>query len=89
MYCENGVDMDISKLRNYTISINYGADHSDRDIKYQMSSPARTLGSWVRILLKAWMSVCFYSLFVFSCVSSGLATGSSPVQGVLSSKIRN
>jgi hypothetical protein len=29
------------------------------------------------------MSVCVYSVFVFSCVSSGLATGWSLVQGVL------
>jgi hypothetical protein len=29
------------------------------------------------------MSVCFYSVFVLSCAGSGLATGSSPVQGVL------
>jgi hypothetical protein len=29
------------------------------------------------------MSVCVYSVFVLSCVGSGLATGWSPVQGVL------
>jgi hypothetical protein len=40
-----------------------------------MSSPARTLGSWVRIPLKVWMSVCVYSAFV---LGSGLATGRSP-----------
>jgi hypothetical protein len=34
------------------------------------SSPVRTLGPWVRIPLKAWMSVC-----VVLCVGSGLATG--------------
>jgi hypothetical protein len=28
------------------------------------SSPARTLGSWVRIPLKAWMFVCVYSVFL-------------------------
>jgi hypothetical protein len=33
---------------------------------------------------KAWMSVCVYSLLVLSCVGSGLATGWSPIQGVLS-----
>jgi hypothetical protein len=31
----------------------------------------------------AWMFVCIYSVFVLSCVSSGLATGWSPVQEVL------
>jgi hypothetical protein len=45
------------------------------DIRHEMSSPARTLGSWVRIPLKAWMFVCVYSVFVSSCVGSGLATG--------------
>jgi hypothetical protein len=41
----------------------------------QMSLPALTLGSWVRILPVAWMFVCVYSMFVLSCVDSGLATG--------------
>jgi hypothetical protein len=43
----------------------------------------RTLGSWVRILLEAWMCVCFYSVCAVLCVDSGLARGWSPVQGVL------
>jgi hypothetical protein len=42
-----------------------------RGIRHELFSPAQTLGSWVRILLKAWMSVCVYSV----CVGSGLATG--------------
>jgi hypothetical protein len=54
-----------------------------RSLRYELSSLARTLGSWVQIPLKAWISVCVYSVFVFSCVDNGLATGSSPVQGVL------
>jgi hypothetical protein len=33
-----------------------------------LSSPARTLGSWVRISHEAWMSVCAFILFVLSCV---------------------
>jgi hypothetical protein len=32
------------------------------------SSPARTLGSWVRIPLEAWMSVCVYSVSVLFCM---------------------
>jgi hypothetical protein len=44
-----------------------------RGLRHEMSSLARTLGSWVRTPLKAWMFVCIYS--VFSCVGSGLATG--------------
>jgi hypothetical protein len=43
----------------------------------------RTLGSWVRIPLEAWMSVCDFSMCVFFCVGSDLATGWSLVQGVL------
>jgi hypothetical protein len=43
--------------------------------KHEPSSPARTLGSWVRIPLKGWMSVCVYSVCVVLCVGSGLATG--------------
>jgi hypothetical protein len=48
-----------------------------------LASSVRTLGSWVRILLEAWMSVYIYSVLMLSCVGSGLATGWSPVQGVL------
>jgi hypothetical protein len=40
-----------------------------------MSSPAQILGLWVRIQLEAWMSVCIYTVFVLSCVGSGLAAG--------------
>jgi hypothetical protein len=36
------------------------------------------LGSWVRIPLSAWMSVC-----VVLCVGSGLAAGWSPLKGIL------
>jgi hypothetical protein len=35
---------------------------------HEPSSLAGTLGSWVRIPLKAWMSVCIYSVFVLFCV---------------------
>jgi hypothetical protein len=53
-----------------------------RDVRHELSSPARTLVSWVRIPLKAWMSAYVYSVFVL-CVGSGLTTGLSPVQGVV------
>jgi hypothetical protein len=39
-----------------------------RVLRHELSSPAQTLGSWVRIPLEAWMSVCVYSVFVLSCV---------------------
>jgi hypothetical protein len=35
-----------------------------RGLRHELSSLARTLGSWARIPLKAWMSVCVYSIFV-------------------------
>jgi hypothetical protein len=34
----------------------------------ELSSLAWTLGSWVRIPIEAWMSVCVYSVFMLSCV---------------------
>jgi hypothetical protein len=33
-----------------------------RGLRHELSSLARTLGSWVRIPLKAWMSVCAFTL---------------------------
>jgi hypothetical protein len=54
-----------------------------RGLGHELSSLAWTLGSWVRIPLKALISVCVYSGFVLFCVGSGLVTGWSPVQGVL------
>jgi hypothetical protein len=44
---------------------------------------ARTLWSWVRIPLKAWMCVRLLCVCVVLCVGSGLATDLSPVHGVL------
>jgi hypothetical protein len=39
-----------------------------RGLRHDPSSPSRTLGPWVRILFKAWICVCVYSVFVLSCV---------------------
>jgi hypothetical protein len=33
-------------------------------LRHELSSLARILGPWVRNRLKAWMSVCVYSVFV-------------------------
>jgi hypothetical protein len=38
-----------------------------RRLRYELSSLARTLGSWVRIPLKAWMSV--YAFILCLCCS--------------------
>jgi hypothetical protein len=56
---------------------------SPRGLRHELFSPAWTLGSWVRIPLKAWMFVYVYSMFVLSCVGSGLATVWFPFQVVL------
>jgi hypothetical protein len=37
-------------------------------LRHEPSSPARILGSWVRIPLEAWVSMYVYSVFVVSCV---------------------
>jgi hypothetical protein len=54
-----------------------------RGLRHGLSSLVRTLGSWFRMPLKAWMTVCVYTVFVLSCVGSGFATCWSPVQEIL------
>jgi hypothetical protein len=39
-----------------------------RGLRHELSSLAPMLRSWTRIPLKAWMSVCVYSVFVLFCV---------------------
>jgi hypothetical protein len=48
------------------------------NLRYEMSSRSQTLGSWVRIPLDASMSVRVASMFMLSCVGSGLAEGLIP-----------
>jgi hypothetical protein len=43
-----------------------------RGLRHEMSSPAQTLGSWVRIPLETWMSVRLFC--VDSCLATGLIT---------------
>jgi len=52
-------------------------------LKHVLSSATRTLGSWVRIPLEAWMCVRVFLCCVVLCVARGLALGRSPAQGVL------
>jgi hypothetical protein len=49
-----------------------------RGLRHEMSSPAQTLGSWVQTPLEARVSECFYSVFMLSCICTGLVTSSSP-----------
>jgi hypothetical protein len=51
-----------------------------RNLRHELSSLARTLGSWVRIPFEAWIPVSVYFVFV---LGSGLSTGWSLVHGVL------
>jgi hypothetical protein len=52
-------------------------------LRHEMSLPAQTLESWVRIPLEAWKYVYVFSVCV-SCVHSVFAMGWSPIKGVLS-----
>jgi hypothetical protein len=55
-------------------------------LRHVLSSLARTLGSLVRIPLRAWMfgvCMCLFCICVFLCLGRGLATSWSLVQGVL------
>jgi hypothetical protein len=73
-------------VRYKYIQLTWGAaDRSGRPrcLRHELSSPAQTLGSWVRIPLEASMSVCIYSVCAVLCADSGLATGWTPVQGFL------
>jgi hypothetical protein len=51
------------KLKNYCY-----LSQSPSGLRNELSSLARTMGSWVRIPLEAWMSVYVYSSFVLSCM---------------------
>jgi hypothetical protein len=52
----------------YMGSNNKSRSQWPRGLRHELFSLVRTLGSWVRILLKAWMSVCVHYLFVLFCV---------------------
>jgi hypothetical protein len=57
---------------------------------HEPSSPAQTLGSWDRIPLEAWISVCvrLFCVCVVLCIGSCFATGWFPVQWVLPTAYR-
>jgi hypothetical protein len=60
-----------------------------RGLKPELPSLARALGSWIRIPLKAWMSVCVYSVFVLSCVVAALRWADSPFKRSYQLRIRS
>jgi hypothetical protein len=49
-----------------------------RCLRNEPSSFARTLGPWVWIPLKAWMSVCVYSVFVLFCMQPAALRRADP-----------
>jgi hypothetical protein len=58
----------ISWLRNlFCFSESLRRSQWPRGLRHELSSPARTLGSWVRISLKAWL---FVSVFLFIYVQA-------------------
>jgi hypothetical protein len=58
----------------------YGLSRSQwpRCLRHEPSSPDRTLGSWVRIPLNAWMSVCIYFIFMLFCVLTAALQQADP-----------
>jgi hypothetical protein len=68
----------------YPLLFNDSRSQWPRDIRHEMFSSARTLGTWVRIPLKG-MGICLllFCVCVVLCVGSSLALGWSPVQRVL------
>jgi hypothetical protein len=68
-------------LKTYTLIL--CRSHQPRDLRHELSSLARTLGSWVRMALKAWMfgvCMCLFCVCVVLCLGRGFATSWSPVQ---------
>jgi hypothetical protein len=49
-----------------------GRSQWPRGLMHERSSPAGTLGSWVRIPLDAWIFVCVYFVFLLFCVVAAL-----------------
>jgi hypothetical protein len=47
-------------------------------LRHEPSSPARTLGSWVRITLESWIAVCIYFVFVLCMQVAALRQVDSP-----------
>jgi hypothetical protein len=68
----------------FIVEVNVPITVAARSRAWTVFSPPQTLRSCVRISLEARMSVCvLFCVCVFLCAGSDLATGWSPVQGVL------
>jgi hypothetical protein len=63
---------------NYCFLIFWGRSQYRRALSHELSSVALTLGSWIRIPLRAWMfSLCMrlFCVYVVLCLGRDLATG--------------
>jgi hypothetical protein len=56
------VSYTLDASRNSCKERKFGRSQWRRGLRQEISSLARTLGPWVRIALKAWMSVCAFIL---------------------------
>jgi hypothetical protein len=73
--CESSFSVRKCPFLNYLSKVTRRPSQWPRGLTHEMSSPAQTLGSWVLIPFEAWIAVHISSVFVLSCVDSGLATG--------------
>jgi hypothetical protein len=83
--CIHTANLFILSVVNWSFVLLLQSIYTPRGLRHEPSSLARTLGSWVRIPLKA-MDVCYVRLCcvcVVLCLGRGLATCWSLVQGVL------
>jgi hypothetical protein len=78
----NSITQNKVSYRFYTYGVTNSGSQRPRGLRHVLSSVAWTLESQVRILTGAWMCPRFFYV-VLSCVGRGLASGWSPVQGVL------
>jgi hypothetical protein len=60
------------------IRMKYNRQQGSRGLRLETSLPAQSLGLWVRFPLEAWMSLRIHSVFVLSCVDSGITMGLIP-----------
>jgi hypothetical protein len=61
------VDVSVG-LRDWLSSLEDGRLQWPHGLRHEPSTPAQTLGWWVRIPLEEWMSLCICSVFVLCCV---------------------
>jgi hypothetical protein len=71
----NFLSLAVLSVSYFRCLVNFDRSQWPRGLRHEPSSPARTLGSWVRISLEARMSLRLFCVCVVWCVDSDLATG--------------